>query len=143
MDRVESARYFTGMSEANLEVVRRAIAALNDRDVDAYLALCTPDIELVSPLAPIEGPSIGPEGIRQFFSGLDEVASLFRLEIEELRLVRADRVVALLGLAFESTGGIPLPQRIANIYDLVGGKLKRVRVYLDRGEALEAAALPG
>jgi hypothetical protein len=34
-----------------------------------------------------------------------------------------------------------LPQRLATIYDLIGGKLKRVRVYLDRAEALEAAGL--
>jgi ketosteroid isomerase-like protein len=129
------------MSRENVELVRRAIAALNDRDVDAYLALCTPDIELVSPVAPLEGANTGPEGIRQFFSALDEGATLFRLDIEELQPVGANRVVALLRLAFESKGGIPFPQRLTNVYDLVEGKLKRVRVYLDRAEALEAAGL--
>jgi hypothetical protein len=30
------------MSEENVEVVRRAIAAVNQRDVDGYLGLCAP-----------------------------------------------------------------------------------------------------
>jgi ketosteroid isomerase-like protein len=129
------------MSQENAETVRRAIAALNARDVEAYLGLCTPDIELISRLAPIEGTNRGPEGIRQFSSGLDEAATTFRLEIEELRPIGTDRVVALLRMDFESEGGVRLPQRLGNIYDLVGGKLSRVRVYLNRAEALEAAGL--
>ena len=30
------------MSEENVEIVERAIAALNERDIDDYLACCTP-----------------------------------------------------------------------------------------------------
>ena len=114
---------------------------MNDRDVDAYLALCAPDIELVTPVAPIEGASVGEEGIRQFFSGLDEAAAVFRFEVDALQAVREDRVVAFLRLVFESKGGVALPQRLTNVYDLSGGKLARMRVYLDRAEALEAAGL--
>ena len=34
------------MSQENLEVVERAVAALNERDIDRYLGCCTEDIEL-------------------------------------------------------------------------------------------------
>jgi ketosteroid isomerase-like protein len=129
------------MSEENVAVVRQAIAAVNDRDVDAYLALCTPDVEIVTPVAPIERNVPGPEGVRLFFSGLAEATSVFRLEIEELRPVGTNRVVALLRLEFESQRGVSLPQALGNVYELVEGKLRRVRVYANRTDALEAAGL--
>ena len=44
------------MSDAgSLELVRRLIEALNAHDVDAYLALCGPDVELYSPISALEG----------------------------------------------------------------------------------------
>ena len=49
------------MSQENLEVVRRAVAALNARDLDGYLACCTPDVELHIPEV-IGGIYEGPEG---------------------------------------------------------------------------------
>jgi ketosteroid isomerase-like protein len=129
------------MSQENVEVVERAIAAVNERDVDSYLALCTPDVELVSPVAPIEGANRGAEGIRQFFAGVDEATTEFRLDIDSLRAIGEDRVLALVQVSTVSQGGIPYTQRAANVYDLVGAKLCRVRIYLDRSEALEAAGL--
>ncbi len=56
------------MSQDNLEVVARAIAAINERDIDRYLACCTEDIELWTPVAPVDGPHEGEEGIRRFFA---------------------------------------------------------------------------
>jgi ketosteroid isomerase-like protein len=50
------------MSKENVEIVRRAISAVNERDVDAYLALCSPDFELINPVAAIEGPNRGEQG---------------------------------------------------------------------------------
>lgn len=129
------------MSQENIDVVQQVIAALNDRDVDRYLALCSPDVELVSPVAAIEGSSSGPEGIRQFFAGLEETTNVFRLDVERLQAVDEDRVLAFVQLRFTSQGGVQLNQAIANVYDLAGGKLRRVRVFLDRAEALEAAGL--
>jgi ketosteroid isomerase-like protein len=60
------------MSRENVEIVKRSIAAINERDVRLYLTLCAPDVELISPVAPLEGASTGAEGIRQFFAGLQE-----------------------------------------------------------------------
>jgi hypothetical protein len=37
------------MSEENVEIVKRAIAAVNERDVDAYLSCCTKDVQLSTP----------------------------------------------------------------------------------------------
>jgi hypothetical protein len=51
------------MSQENTDVVNRAISAINERDVDAYLALCTPDVEVINPVTAIEGPIRGEQGI--------------------------------------------------------------------------------
>ena len=129
------------MSQENVEIVRRVIAALNERDVEGYLARCTDDIELVSPIAAIEGSSRGPEGIREFFAGLKEAADVFDLSVVRIEAVDDTRVLVFADLRFRSQGGVPLTQPIANLYDLTGGRLRRVQVFLDRAEALEAAGL--
>jgi len=36
------------MSQENVETVKQAIAAVNERDLDRYLARCTEDIELLT-----------------------------------------------------------------------------------------------
>jgi hypothetical protein len=43
------------MSQENVEIVERAIAAVNARDIEAYLACCTHDIELHTPVAAVAG----------------------------------------------------------------------------------------
>jgi hypothetical protein len=50
------------MSQENVETVERAIAAINARDLEGYLACCTENVELLTQLAP-SGLSIwGPTG---------------------------------------------------------------------------------
>jgi ketosteroid isomerase-like protein len=129
------------MPEENVEIVSRAIAAINDRDIDAYLALCDPDFELINPIAAIDGPNRGEAGVRNFFQAIDEGATRFELEIERLRPLGNDRVLAFLILNLESERGFTQRQPLTNLYDLKDGKLLRVRVFFDREEALEAAGL--
>jgi hypothetical protein len=47
------------MSQENVEVVRRALAALDRRDVEAYLEVASPQIELITPALPLQGPITG------------------------------------------------------------------------------------
>jgi ketosteroid isomerase-like protein len=139
------------MSQENLEAARAVISAVNDRDLDRYLAHCTENIQLETPWAPVEGTYEGPDAIRRLFSDLSDTLPDFRLVIERLEPVGSDRVLAFLrasatgrasGIAAgagvsESGPGIPS----ANVYDFAGGKIARIRVFLDRREALEAVGL--
>jgi hypothetical protein len=52
------------MSQENVEMVERAIAAINDRDIDAYLACCIGNVELLTPLAPLGAEYVGADGIQ-------------------------------------------------------------------------------
>ena len=129
------------MSQENVAAVNRAISAINDRDVDAYLAVCRPDVELINPVTAIEGSSRGEAGVRRFFDGIREATTRFQFEVERLLPLSDDRVLAFLTLNWESERGFPQRQPLTNLYELEGGKLLRIRVFRDRQEALEAAGL--
>ena len=134
------------MSQENVEVVERAVAAVNARDIEGYVACCTTDFELRGPLAPVAGVYEGPDGIRRFFADIEDAYPDFRLEVERVVAIGSDRVLAFLvasasgrtsGLSGSMSGSTPR----WNIYDLVDGKIRRLRIFEGRHEALEAVGL--
>ncbi len=72
------------MSQENVEVVTRAVDAINHRDIDGYLARCTEDVQLVTPVADVGGTYDGPGGIRRFFTDIADGAPDFKIVIERL-----------------------------------------------------------
>ena len=130
------------MSQENLKVVERAIAAVNDRDIDGYLACCTEDIVLRTPIADVVGAYEGPDAIRRFFADIEDTAPDFLLQVDRLDLIGADRALAFLHTTGSGrVSGLPVDARTANVYDFVAGKIKRVHIFSDRQEALEAVGL--
>ena len=81
------------MSQANVETIRTALRALDRRDVELYLSVASPEIELITPAAPLEGANVGHEGIRRFFQELEKSAESSSFEVREVRAV-GERVVA-------------------------------------------------
>ena len=66
------------MSQENVEVVKRAISAINERDIDGYLACCTEDIQLKTPLSAVAGVYEGADGIRRFFADIEDAGPDFQ-----------------------------------------------------------------
>jgi hypothetical protein len=132
------------IEDARVEIVERAIAAINDRDVDSYLTCCTADIQIENPAMAIEGAYEGSDGIRRFFADVLDTAPDFRITIERLVSVGSDQMLGFIRLNMSGrASGINLGSDIpgTNLYDFTDGKIKRVRIFLDRNEALEAAGL--
>jgi hypothetical protein len=130
------------MSQENVEIVRRAIAAVNARDVDGYLSYCADAVELHTPVEPIAGTYEGTEGIKRFFADIEDAGPDFRIDIHGLEAITANSVLASLHIT--STGrssGVPMESRTTNIYDFTEGKIDCIRIFLDHGEALRAAGL--
>jgi ketosteroid isomerase-like protein len=128
------------MSEESVETVRRAIAAINARDIDAYLACCTEDVELLLPMVGAE--YLGPEGIRQFFTDIEDIGPDFLIEVERVQATGTGGVLAFLRVsATGRASGIETDAESANTYDFVDGRISRVRIFLDRREALKAVGL--
>ena len=124
-------------------MVREAVTALNDRDVDRYLSLCSPEIELQSPAAALEGTLVGPAGVRLFFAQVEESMRSFRLDIDKLTEAADGRVLLDGTLTVTSAAGVTMAHALHNVYDVEEGRLRRVRGFFDREEARAAAAEPG
>jgi ketosteroid isomerase-like protein len=128
------------VSRDNIEIVRRVVAALNGRDLDAYLACCTGDVELHLPV--VGGIYTGPDGIRRWFADLEDSGPDFHVELGDVEAVGGDRVIAFFHVA--STGrasGVPVTLETANVYDLIDGRINRIRILLDAQEARRAVGL--
>ena len=132
------------MSQENVEIVRRAVTAVNQRDIDGYLACCTDDVQLITPLADVTGAYDGREGIRRFFTDITDTGPDFKLTVERLETAGRDRVLAFMRVTATGRGsGIPQARSTGNVYDLVEGKIRRIQIFTDPGQALEAAGLRG
>ena len=128
------------MSEENVRLVERAIAAINARDIDGYLACCTENVELLLPMAGAE--YLGADGIKRFFTDIEDIGPDFRIEVQRVQAIGDSNAIALLRVG--STGrasGIVTGADSANVYDFIDGKISRVRIFLDRDEALKAVGL--
>ena len=128
------------MSQENVEVVRRALTALGRRDVEAYLEVASPQIELITPASPIQGLLTGHEGIRKFFREMWSFSEASEFQVEEIRAVEG-RVLAFFVITAIGQQGIETSARVAGVYDLEQGKIRRAHIFADRTEALEAVGL--
>ena len=123
-------------------MVERSIAALNARDIDGYLACCTKDIKLVTPFDVVGGAYEGIEGIGRFFTDIEEAAPDFRVELDGVKEVDGKRLIAFLRTSSRGrASGIPMAASTANVYDVLDDKITRIRIFLDRDEALQAVGL--
>ena len=82
------------MSEENVEVVRKSIDAVNRGDVDAVVALVSPDVEWEDPVFWSEPARIyrGRGEVREWLNRLLEPWESFHLEVEEITEATNDRV---------------------------------------------------
>ena len=128
------------MSKENVRLVERAIAAINARDIEGYLACCTENVELLLPM--VGAQYLGSDGIRRFFTDIEDIGPDFRIEVQRVQAIGDSNALAFLRVS--STGrasGIVTGAESANVYDFIEGKISRIRIFLDRDEALKAVGL--
>jgi ketosteroid isomerase-like protein len=130
------------MSQENVEIVRRAHEALNAGNIDELVTLCHHDFQLdMSDRVFNPATYQGHDGIRQFYSEVQEVWERYVWEPEEMR-DEGDVVVALLrteGRGRES--GVEIDRKTAMIWSLRDGKALWLRFYREPDRALEAVRL--
>jgi ketosteroid isomerase-like protein len=116
--------------------------ALDRRDVELDLSVASPEIELINPASPLEGPSIGHEGVRQFFEEAEAFAESSSVEVDEITAV-GSRVLALFTLTTVGrVSGTETTVDLAGVYSFEDAKISRAHIFTDRHEALEAARAP-
>ena len=128
------------MSQENVETVGRAIAAINARDIDAYLACCTENVELLQPL--VGAQYFGADGIRRFFTDIEDIGPDLRIGVQRVQAIGDSNAIAFVRVsATGRASGIVTGAESANVYDFTEGKIRRIRIFLDRSEALKAVGL--
>jgi ketosteroid isomerase-like protein len=131
------------MSEENVEIVRRAYAALAEEGVEAMLAFTDPQFEMTTPPSLASEPDIyrGHDGVRRWFDSFNDGLEGVYLEGQEFT-ASADQVlvVTLLRGTGRSTG-IEVEQQAFLLWTLRDGLVVRGDVFAERGPALEAAGL--
>jgi ketosteroid isomerase-like protein len=128
------------MSREKVEVVRAIYDAFNRGDADAILKLVDPAV-VVEDHAVIDGTTYeGRDGALSFLAFQAEAFNAQSVELEEL-VETSDEIVSVIVLRGEGPrSGIPLEGRFSHVWEVAGGVVRRLRVYVTKQEALEAAS---
>jgi ketosteroid isomerase-like protein len=134
------------VSQKNVEAVKRAVAAMNRRDIEAVLREFDPAIEahmaLQELVGGVAGVYHGHDGVREYFRDMDDAFAEVEVDFTEIRDL-GDRVLAI--GSFRTRGrhsGASIDSPVAALVDVdAHSKATRVLTYIDPTEALKAAGL--
>ena len=130
------------MSQANVEVVRQAFDAFNERDVERLVSLSDPDCAWLPFRAQLEGITYrGHDGVRRFVADMDEDWTEFRVEPREFREA-GDQVVAIGRVTGRGSGtGVDIESDGGFVFGVRGGRITHIKSYSDPRAALESVGL--
>ena len=132
--------------QQNIEIVKRGYEAFGKGDIKGLLALCSENIEWVSP-GPSEMPTAGTrrghEQVAQFFTTVDEVFEFESFEPRQF-LAQGEQVVVLgTDTAKVKATGKALTEEWAHAFTIRDGKIAAFREYIDTARVVaELRAAP-
>jgi ketosteroid isomerase-like protein len=131
------------MSQENVEVVRRALAAFNSGEIEQVLAIVQPDFEArIAPELSAEPDTYrGSSGLQRYFDSFREAFEEIRFEVEGLTDAGDSVVVGLRMTATGKMTKIPVEQRNAGVWTVVDGKVSRIETYVSLEDACRAAGV--
>jgi uncharacterized protein len=131
------------VSQENVEVVQRVLAAFGRYDERSVLGLLDPQVVFDATRRKVNPRIyIGMDGLRQMLADRDEVWEVFRTEPREF-IDAGDRVVVTgLWVGKGKGSGIQVQQPTVHVFTLRDGRVVRWELgHTDRSQALEAADL--
>ena len=134
------------MPDDEEQLVRQAIRAVNEGDIETIVAMTRQDAEyeLIGGFADIVGQTVlrGPEGVRRFYT--DWFATFTTTHVEPTQILpAADGLLVLSDVEVTAEGSdVPVKLAIGQIFSFREGCIQRVASYYDPQEAREAARLP-
>jgi ketosteroid isomerase-like protein len=131
------------MSAANIAAIREGFEAFNSGDVARILAFTDPGFETEVPPELSAEPDTyrGHEGVRRYFESFAEAMNEVHFEPEQFWTAGDLVVVTAVLTAKGKRTGIPVEQRIAQVWTLRDGRALRAETYAELSEALQAAGL--
>jgi ketosteroid isomerase-like protein len=130
------------MDSRNVEVAKRLISAFNQRDVESFVGVTTADFEWSTSVMAVEGEVFhGRQGIETYFQRMREAWDEFQGLVDDYRDL-GDRVLVSGRVEGRGRGsGVSVAAPLDILYDFRGGKISRMRSFLDHDEALRVAGL--
>jgi ketosteroid isomerase-like protein len=132
------------MSREHVEAVRRGVEAWNRGDLDGWLEVMDPDVELTPVIAQlVEGGDAayhGVSGARRFWQDW-RIDWDFQFADLDLRDADDDVVMIAQASVTSQSSGLDLDTPMGAVCTLRNGLLIRMTSYLDPAEALEAVGL--
>ncbi len=130
------------MSQENVEIAKKAMAARNSGDLDALLGLMTDDVVIDASRRIIDPvTTTGHDAARGFAAMLDDVWANQRVDAEDWIDVDDAVVVPIRLTNTGRASGVPVEARSAWVVYISDGKISRLVVHQTRAEALEAVGL--
>ena len=125
----------------DLELIREGYREWNEGRPGTFMH---PDIEWITPReVPGGGTFVGKEATLEFLQNFEGTMGVLRLSFEIEEIIPAGDQYLVISLAEgTSAGGVPIPPH--NWFHLLkpeDGQLRRAELFLDRGQAFEAAGL--
>jgi ketosteroid isomerase-like protein len=131
------------MSQENVEVIRDAIAAMNEGDYGRAMGHLADDVVLENPAGVFAGTFRGREAVGEWFGDWFRTFDWnVHIDLREIAEIGDDGVLLVADLRGRGRGsGVEAAQTFAYLYRLREGKIARMDGYLSREEALEAVGL--
>jgi ketosteroid isomerase-like protein len=125
---------------ARLEIVRQAHHALNEGDMEALVAICTPDFRL-DMSDRVLNPAVyeGHDGIRRFYAEVTEVWESFTWDPIQLEEIDDLVLVQVHSKGKGSHSGLELHRRSAMVWRFAGEHLGALTFFRNPREAANAA----
>jgi ketosteroid isomerase-like protein len=131
----------------NEELARRGYEALAAGDLETVIGLVDPDVQVEvytgRPDLPDTLTFRGHAGFLENLRSLYEVFDDIEVVPEEFIHVGDELVVTIYTSGHGRASGIAVENRVVHVWTIEGGRATRFRVYLDKQQALAAAAKQG
>lgn len=128
------------VSQHDAALLKDFYEALNLADVDAALELCAQEVEVYMP--PDVVAAVAPRGHRdvgEYLRGWFDSWHVYQPDPEGF-ITAGEQVVALVNLRARGKGSrFEIEEQIADVFELDGGKICKLRLYVRRDTALEQA----
>jgi ketosteroid isomerase-like protein len=133
--------------QASVELFRRFYESFNLGDLDAVLELCTEDVEVYKDPEVVEMVAAltprGSELVAQYLRGWLDSWDAYHARPEQF-LQSGDEVAVLVQLRARGRGSqFEIEAEMADVFTVRTGKIARLRLYVQRHDALGALGIAG
>ena len=127
------------MAQDNVDVVQGAWDAWAAGDLEAATSIVAPEGEITAPSTlPWGGTFLGPEGFRDFLTGLLDHFKDFKATPEKVLGADDDHVIVTANVRGRTKDGTPVENRSVWVYKLRGGQVVSAEAYADTAAMLKA-----